>query len=49
MKLNVSKIIRMTVGANAVLVLTVLFLPVLLITHDISIIQSAIEYINKDN
>lgn len=45
---SLGKVFRMTIGANALLLLTVLFLPALLITNDISIIQSAIDYINKD-
>lgn len=48
MNLSLNKVFRMTVGANVLLLLTFLFLPVLLITNDISIIQSAIDFINKE-
>ncbi|QGQ45721.1 hypothetical protein [Metabacillus sediminilitoris] len=46
--MSLGKVFRVTIGANALLLLTVLFLPALLITNDISIIQSAIDFINKD-
>ncbi|WP_299094004.1 hypothetical protein [uncultured Metabacillus sp.] len=48
MNMSLNKVFRMTVGANVLLLLTFLFLPVLLITNDISIIQSAIDFINKE-
>ncbi|MGM7719689.1 hypothetical protein [Metabacillus sp. Hm71] len=48
MNMSLNKVFRMTVGANVLLLLIFLFLPVLLITNDISIIQSAIDFINKE-
>ncbi|WP_180994224.1 hypothetical protein [Bacillus sp. Marseille-P3661] len=48
MTFNITKFFRVTLGTYLLLSLTVLLLPVLLITNDISIFQSAIEFLNKD-
>ncbi|MGM0877922.1 MAG: hypothetical protein ACQEWV_25110 [Bacillota bacterium] len=48
MNMSLSKVLRAIVGANILLLMTTLLLPALLVTNDISIIQSAIDFINKD-
>jgi hypothetical protein len=47
-KVSLGKVFRVTIGANVLLLLIFSFLPAILITNDISIIQSAIDFINKD-
>lgn len=46
--MNIKRIFRIFVGSNALILLTIVLLPALLIDSDISLIQSVIDYINFD-
>jgi hypothetical protein len=48
MSMSIKKFVRLTIGSNLLIALTLALLPALLITQDISILQSAIDYLNKD-
>ena len=48
MNMSIGKFFRMTLGSYILLLLTILLLPVLLITNDLSIIQSGIDFINRE-
>lgn len=46
--MKISKFIRTTIGANFLLVFVFAFLPVLAIKPDAEVLQSLLEYINKE-
>ncbi|MED4455289.1 hypothetical protein [Metabacillus fastidiosus] len=48
MNISLRKAARAAIGANFLILLTFLSLPVLLLTNDASILQPAIDFLNKD-
>ncbi|MBE1554221.1 hypothetical protein H4683_001296 [Filibacter limicola] len=46
--MNFKKMARVFIGANIMLVMTFILLPALLINPDMEVLQSFINYINKD-
>ncbi|MGG0857176.1 hypothetical protein [Metabacillus fastidiosus] len=48
MNITLRKAARVAIGANFLILLTFLSLPVLLLTNDASILQPAIDFLNKD-
>lgn len=46
--MNFKKMLRTVIGANLAILMTLAFLPALLINPDVDIFQSVINYISKD-
>lgn len=48
MNITLRKAARALIGANFLIILAFLSLPILLLTNDASILQPAIDFLNKD-